>query len=61
LHGSPDIYRSSYSEDQLKLLADDMITDAAADAWCIFDNTASYAATGDALAFENILGRDTRK
>jgi uncharacterized protein YecE (DUF72 family) len=61
LHGSPDIYRSTYSEDQLKLLADDMITDLATDAWCIFDNTASYAATGDALALENILARDTRK
>lgn len=32
LHGSPDIYRSSYSEDRLKALADAMITDATSDA-----------------------------
>jgi len=49
LHGCPDIYRSSYLEDRLRALADAMITDAASDAWCIFDNTASYAASGDAL------------
>ncbi|RYF31673.1 MAG: DUF72 domain-containing protein [Comamonadaceae bacterium] len=61
LHGSPDIYRSSYTEDRLRALANAVITDAASDAWCIFDNTASYAATRNALALETKLGRDNRK
>ena len=61
LHGSPDIYRSPYSKDRLKALADAMIADAAPVAWCILDNTASSAATGDALTLEEMLGRDKRK
>lgn len=52
LHGSPQIYRSSYAEDRLTGIAGSLLGAAAAgvDAWCIFDNTTSYAAAGDALA-----------
>ena len=50
LHGSPVIYRSSYA-DRLGTIADSLRSRCATgDAWCIFDNTASSAATGDALA-----------
>lgn len=56
LHGSPIMYRSGYGErvvayaDALKNAADRGI-----DAWCIFDNTASSAAMGDALELMNRL------
>jgi len=61
LHGSPDMYRSPYPMDRLKALTDAMIADTAPVAWCILDNTASSAATGDALAVEKMLGRDKQK
>ena len=50
LHGSPVIYRSSYA-DRLPAYAKTLAAEAAGreDVWCIFDNTASSAATGDAL------------
>lgn len=48
LHGSPAIYRSSYV-DQIANLADAMRDTHSKERWCIFDNTASSAATGDAL------------
>ena len=56
LHGSPVMYRSSYS-DRIAEIAKS-ITAAGADAqqsWCLFDNTASSAATGDALALQRRL------
>ena len=51
LHGSPRIYYSSYGADYLDALAARLRSAAArgASTWCIFDNTASGAATGDAL------------
>ena len=51
LHGSPVMYRSSYS-DRIGAYADKVLSSAAGEreAWCIFDNTASSAAAGDALA-----------
>ena len=51
LHGSPNMYRSSYSDriDEYAALIREFDS-AAAESWCIFDNTASSAATGDALA-----------
>ncbi|UZF95587.1 DUF72 domain-containing protein [Bosea sp. NBC_00550] len=58
LHGSPEIYRSSYSRDRLKLVANRMIATAGSMAWCIFDNTTSYAAAGDALALKKIIGSE---
>lgn len=51
LHGSPQMYYSAYSGNTLAILAQ-RLRDAAqsAQAWCIFDNTALGAATGNALA-----------
>jgi uncharacterized protein YecE (DUF72 family) len=52
LHGSPRIYRSAYETEQLDDYAGAIRAELAAgrDSWCMFDNTASSAATGDALA-----------
>lgn len=55
LHGSPQIYRSSYDDERLGYYAAAMQR-AAGDAWCIFDNTASSAATGNALTLSAALG-----
>ena len=55
LHGSPVIYRSSYADrvdDYAQRLKGD---DAVGDRWCIFDNTASSAGAGDALAMVEAL------
>ena len=51
LHGSPVIYRSSYS-DRIDDYAHRLLASAekAQPTWCIFDNTASSAGAGDALA-----------
>ena len=49
LHGSPVMYRSSYA-DRIGEYAEALRQEGyRSDAWCIFDNTASSAATGDAL------------
>ena len=52
LHGSPVPYRSSYEEERLEGYAGLIREDLAAGrpAWCMFDNTASSAATGNALS-----------
>ncbi|HEX8443199.1 MAG TPA: DUF72 domain-containing protein [Allosphingosinicella sp.] len=56
LHGSPTMYRSSYNDGRLKSYAAQIRTTLPqADVWCIFDNTASSAATGDALALSRLL------
>jgi uncharacterized protein YecE (DUF72 family) len=57
LHGSPRIYHSAYDDSYLENLASAL---QAADAqgaatWCIFDNTASGAALGNALALTALL------
>ena len=49
LHGSPRIYYSSYADDYLDQVAAYIAT---RDAWCIFDNTASGAALGNALTLQ---------
>jgi uncharacterized protein YecE (DUF72 family) len=51
LHGSPSVYRSSYEDARLEYYADLMRSDLGAgrETWCMFDNTASSAATGNAL------------
>lgn len=51
LHGSPRIYFSSYDNALLDRLAARLVLEAAAadTVWCIFDNTASGAATENAL------------
>src|SRR5215203_6211561 len=48
LHGSPRIYYSQYSSEVLAGVAEQLVTEAADDdveTWCIFDNTAAFAAT----------------
>lgn len=47
LHGSPIIYRSSYSKSYLKKLAKDLY--GLENVWCIFDNTTFGVATENAL------------
>ena len=58
LHGSPVVYRSSYS-DTTDEYADRLtrLDAPKTEIWCIFDNTASSAATGDALALKGALRR----
>ncbi len=49
-HGSPQMYYSSYSDDALVSLAQEIhLAEPSAQAWCIFDNTALGAATANAL------------
>jgi uncharacterized protein YecE (DUF72 family) len=54
LHGSPVMYRSSYDDGRLESYAE-RIRAGSASAWCIFDNTASSAATGDALKLQRLM------
>ena len=51
LHGSPDVYYSAYDESYLDRLADRLLEHAtrAHEVWCIFDNTARFHATPNAL------------
>lgn len=53
LHGKPKIYYSAYSADEIR----DFRELVAPDGWCVFDNTASGAATGNALAMLALNGR----
>lgn len=58
LHGSPRMYWSSYSVASLRSRAEDIRLQArAADVWCIFDNTASGAATENALQMRKLVAR----
>jgi uncharacterized protein YecE (DUF72 family) len=54
-HGTPRMYYSKYSTTQLVAFADKVRCADAKDTWCIFDNTAAYAAWDDALRFIEIL------
>jgi uncharacterized protein YecE (DUF72 family) len=54
-HGSPRPYFSSYSGEQLAALAV-KLSEATVDAWCIFDNTGSGSAAGNALDLRAHLG-----
>ncbi|WP_368669940.1 DUF72 domain-containing protein [Beijerinckia sp. L45] len=56
LHGSPRIYYSNYEPAVLDATRDALAADAArgVPTWCIFDNTAAFAALGNALT---VLGR----
>lgn len=50
LHGSPKVYWSAYGESRLTAIHDWLqLHGSGRPTWCIFDNTASGAATGDAL------------
>lgn len=57
LHGTPRVYYSSYDAGLLQSLAARVrqAVDEGADVWCIFDNTASGAATGNALELQRLL------
>lgn len=57
LHGSPRIYYSPYELPRLERLAVELQTATAEgqSAWCIFDNTASGAALGNALTLAQCL------
>jgi uncharacterized protein YecE (DUF72 family) len=52
LHGSPKMYYSSYSDEDITQIAGELRKREAEDTrtWCIFDNTAEFAATANALA-----------
>lgn len=54
LHGSPVVYRSVYGAERLAPYARAIAAAEAEgrEAWCMFDNTASSAATGDALMLQ---------
>jgi uncharacterized protein YecE (DUF72 family) len=50
LHGSPKVYYSDYAPAHLDTLAERIRTAASgAEVWCVFDNTAEFAATANAL------------
>ena len=55
LHGSPRIYYSSYPATYLQALAATIAGHPAKEIWCIFDNTASGAAFGDAQGLKHLL------
>lgn len=57
LHGSPQMYRSSYDERRLDQYAALLQADHLAGriAWCIFDNTASSAAIHNALGIDAMV------
>jgi uncharacterized protein YecE (DUF72 family) len=57
LHGSPRKYRSSYDDGRLEKIAARLAAAGDAPAWCIFDNTASSAATADALKLAAMIER----
>src|SRR4051794_37325616 len=54
LHGSPRTYYSAYASEYLDQLAQTLRA-RATPVWCIFDNTASGAAAGDALSLASLL------
>ncbi|HKP14617.1 MAG TPA: DUF72 domain-containing protein, partial [Gemmatimonadaceae bacterium] len=57
LHGSPRIYWSEYEPARLTAIAEQLrgAVVTGGERWCIFDNTTSGAATGNALALMRLL------
>jgi len=55
LHGSPRMYYSAYPETYLQTLAATIAQQSTKEIWCIFDNTASGAALGDAQTLSRLL------
>jgi uncharacterized protein YecE (DUF72 family) len=55
LHGSPKMYYSEYGTEFLRTLASKVGASASSETWCIFDNTASGAALGNALMLSDQL------
>lgn len=60
LHGAPRVYYSAYDREWLEQLADTIAAECrdGIRSWCIFDNTASGAATNDALVLHRSLSGD---
>jgi len=56
LHGSPRMYYSNYGPTALRALAADVFA-AAGEIWCVFDNTASGAATANALSLQAMVSK----
>jgi uncharacterized protein YecE (DUF72 family) len=59
LHGSPHMYYSSYPESYLQTLAMTLARQQAKEIWCIFDNTASGAAFGNAQTLAGLANDAT--
>ena len=57
LHGSPRTYYSAYGPERLAPVAAMLRASTAPERWCIFDNTASGSAAGDALLLAADLGQ----
>ena len=53
-HGSPRPYFSPYSMEQLRALVV-KLSECASDAWCVFDNTGSGSAAGNALDLRGLM------
>ena len=58
LHGSPRKYFSRYDEESIRRLAS-AVRGTAEEVWCMFDNTASGAAAGDAVNLSNAVNLDS--
>jgi uncharacterized protein YecE (DUF72 family) len=56
LHGSPRMYWSRYSDDDLGAIARRLQRTIAPVIWCVFDNTATGAALENALSLDAALG-----
>lgn len=55
-HGSPRVYWSPYGEERLTALSQIITREPSnCNVWCVFDNTASGAAFGDALRLRELL------
>jgi uncharacterized protein YecE (DUF72 family) len=54
LHGAPRVYYSDYPPERIAEVARAVVA-APSRAWCIFDNTALGAATGNALALKEMV------
>jgi uncharacterized protein YecE (DUF72 family) len=63
LHGAPKVYWSAYDEALLTRLAGRLrqAQNEGAECWCVFDNTASGAAVGNALSLTAIAAQYPRK
>ena len=55
LHGAPRVYYSNYADGQIGGYARQIARMAQSSVWCIFDNTAEGAATGNAGALDAML------
>jgi uncharacterized protein YecE (DUF72 family) len=60
-HGTPRMYYSSCTDEQLSAFAEWVASDPAAVAWCVFDNTALHAAWDDALKFFRAVSLRTNR